>query len=180
MKKSPRTKTASALVLDAQTAADLMTPDPMSLNGEATLNQAIAFLVERGFSAAPVIDAAGRPVGVLSQSDIVMHERQRARYVTPSSEYYQRGDLTVELGSSLPTAFDLESLAHTQVRDIMNAVVFAVNPQTPVAKVVEDMITHKIHRLFVIDADGVLIGVVSALDVLRHLRPAAKKPGALA
>jgi predicted transcriptional regulator len=28
----------------------------------------------------------------------------------------------------------------------------------------------KVHRLFVVDRAGVLIGVISALDVLRHLR----------
>jgi hypothetical protein len=27
----------------------------------------------------------------------------------------------------------------------------------------------KVHRVFVVDASGVLVGVISALDVLRHL-----------
>jgi CBS domain-containing protein len=35
--------------------------------------------------------------------------------------------------------------------------------------VVEDMLGLKVHRLFVVDGNGILVGVISALDVLRHL-----------
>jgi CBS-domain-containing membrane protein len=31
------------------------------------------------------------------------------------------------------------------------------------------MLDRKVHRLFVIDQDGILVGVISALDVLRCL-----------
>ena len=33
------------------------------------------------------------------------------------------------------------------------------------------MVGLKVHRLFVNGADGVLTGLISALDVLKHLRP---------
>jgi len=48
--------------------------------------------------------------------------------------------------------------------------VFAVRPDDPVTRVVGDMVAFKIHRLFVIDASGMLLGVISAFDVLRKLR----------
>jgi CBS domain-containing protein len=35
--------------------------------------------------------------------------------------------------------------------------------------VVGDMLALKVHRLFVVD-DGILVGVISAFDVLRKLR----------
>ena len=38
-------------------------------------------------------------------------------------------------------------------------------------KAVDDMVALKVHRLFVVDRRGVLVGVISALDVLRRLRP---------
>ena len=37
------------------------------------------------------------------------------------------------------------------------------------AQVIEQMLQLRVHRLFVIDAAGVLIGVVSMTDVLRRL-----------
>ena len=39
---------------------------------------------DRGFSAAPVIDAAGRPVGVLSRTDLLVHEREQTHHATMS------------------------------------------------------------------------------------------------
>lgn len=57
----------------------------------------------------------------------------------------------------------------TRVRDIMTPVVFTVGLRTAAAKVVEQMLSLKVHRLFVVDEDLALVGVISSLDVLRHL-----------
>jgi CBS domain-containing protein len=45
-----------------------------------------------------------------------------------------------------------------------------VAPNTPADKVVEKMVALGVRRLFVVDADGVLTGVISGVDVLRKLR----------
>jgi CBS domain-containing protein len=52
----------------------------------------------------------------------------------------------------------------------MSPVVYSLPPDAPAARVVTDMVGLNVHRLFIVDATGVLIGVVSALDVLRHLQ----------
>jgi CBS domain-containing protein len=54
----------------------------------------------------------------------------------------------------------------------MTPVVFSVSPKTPAHKVVEQIVDLKVHRLFVVDDDGILVGVISALDILRRLEPA--------
>lgn len=130
------------LVLPARTAADLMTPNPISLRSSATVADATRLLTQHAFSAAPVIDDAGRPVGVLSQTDLLMHR--------------------------LPVDGATDAV---RVRDLMTPVVFSVIADTPVARLVQEMTALKVRRLFVVDADGILIGVVSALDLVRHLRP---------
>jgi CBS domain-containing protein len=140
----PRT---SHLILDAVRAADLMTPSPMSIRAEATVPEAIATLTEKGFSAAPVIDESGRPIGVVSRADILIHERERLR-------------------SAVVPAID-----NTVVHDIMTPAVFSVTPETPVEQVVEQMLTLNVHQLYVVDRDQFLIGVISAHDLLRRLRP---------
>jgi CBS domain-containing protein len=70
-----------SLVLKAQTAADLMTASPVSLHETATAREAAGFLTERGISAAPVINEAGAPVGVLSQTDIVIHDGEKLDFL---------------------------------------------------------------------------------------------------
>jgi CBS domain-containing protein len=59
------------------------------------------------------------------------------------------------------------------VRDVMTPAVFCVGAGTPAAKVVEKMLALEVRRLFVVDGDRVLVGVVSATDILRKLRSRA-------
>jgi CBS domain-containing protein len=140
------TKAAPLLVLRARTAAEMMRPSPISIRGDATVAEALKLFTDKGISAAPVIDDAGRPVGVLSHSDLMVHERSLAGR-TPD-----RGDQTI-------------------VYDLMTPTVFSVSPQTTAAEVVAMLLQLKVHHLFVVDAAGTLIGVISAVDVLRRLRP---------
>jgi len=161
----------AGLVLRAETAADLMTEKPVSIRDSATVAEAIALLTDKGFSAAPVIDPAGRPVGVVSQSDILIHDREKATYLEPVPEYFERANLSASLGEKVPGGFQVEKADQTQVRDIMTPAVFSVAPDSPAAHVVGQLLALKVHRLFVVDEDGVLVGVISALDILRGLQP---------
>lgn len=170
MSKPSEPGTPARLVLAANTAGDLMAPNPLSISEKATVKEATAFLTEKGFSAAPVIDDAGRPVGVVSKTDIVVHAREKVEYLKPAPEYYQRSDLTAPSGEALGTGFQVENVDTTLVRDIMTPAVFAVTPETPARDFVEQILALNVHRLFVVDRAGVLVGVVSALDVLRQLR----------
>lgn len=168
MKNQASVESTLRVVLDGATAADLMAPNPVSIAAAASVSEAARFLADKGFSAAPVIDEVGRPIGVLSQSDIVVHDRESGPYVSGIPEYYERADL------SPPRIIrtDVVDVDPTQVRDIMTPVVFSVAPETPAYKVIEGMLAHKVHRLFVVGGDGVLVGIISTVDVLRHLRAA--------
>lgn len=152
------------LVLDARVAADLMARDPISIRAEASAKEAMALFTEKGITAAPVIDEAGRPIGVLSRSDILIHQTEQARYRAGEPEYFFAP--TFE-----PRPADAKEPLKSTVTDLMTPAVFAVSPDAPVSRVVGDMVGLHVHRLFVVDDDGVLIGVVSAMDVLRRLRP---------
>jgi predicted transcriptional regulator len=57
----------------------------------------------------------------------------------------------------------------TSVADLMTPAVFSVAPDAHVSRVVADMVGLRVHRLFVVDGEGVLIGVITAMDVLKHL-----------
>jgi CBS domain-containing protein len=157
------------LTLNAETASELMTPDPVSIRDVATVREAIALLTDRGFSAAPVIDQTGKPVGVISRSDILVHDREKMDHPMAIPEYYATADLTTGSGARVAKGFQVENCDATQVRDIMTPVVFSVPPDAPVRRVIEDLVGWKVHRLFVVDDSGVLVGVISALDVLRRL-----------
>lgn len=143
MASTPTVPRASRLVLDAVRANEVMTPNPLSLRAEATVAEAIAWLIEKGFSAAPVIDESGRPLGVVSRADILIHERERLRSVAED---------------------------RATVRDIMTPAVFSVTPHVPIEQVVDQLLTLNVHQLYVVDEHHSLLGVISAHDILRHLR----------
>lgn len=134
-----RGKPAKELVLRARTAEEMMTRNPVSIGQESMAGEAAAFLVRRGISAAPVIDQAGRPVGVVSRSDLL------AQY---------------------PNAL----VDHTPVYELMTPKVFCVRPDTTAREVIDTLVSLGVRRLFVVDDSDVLIGVISAWDVLCHLR----------
>lgn len=132
--------------LQADTAADLMRGELVSLRDDATVAEVVATLTERGLSACPVVDEAGQPVGVVSKADILIHDREQPKQ-----------------------ARDAQSSDAMLVRDIMTPAVFSVPLGMPAAEVVQQMVELKVHQLFVVDPAGVLIGVISALDVLAHI-----------
>jgi CBS domain-containing protein len=132
------------LTLNGRTAADLMTASPISVRDNAPVADAVALLTRKGFHAAPVIDQSGRPVGVLSYTDILVHERARS-----------------EAGRA---GFD-----EARARDLMTPAVFSVPLDAPLSRVVGDMVALNVHQIYVVVAANVLVGVVTALDVLRRL-----------
>ena len=161
--------TLHELPLEGKTAADLMTGNPVSVRDTATVRELVALLTDKGISAAPVINEAGHPIGVVSRADVLVYDREKVEYARPLPEYYDRSDPATEAGEKLGPGFQVERAEDGLVTDIMTPVVFSVAPTAPAEEVVRDMVGLKVHRLFVVDPDGVLIGVISALDVLRHL-----------
>jgi CBS domain-containing protein len=127
------------LVLGARPASELMTANVLRVPEHMPVKEAAAFLAAEAVSAVPVVNEAGEPVGVLSRADLVKHH-----------------------GGAVPDATAV-------VRDVMTQMVFSVEPETPASTVVDAMLALGVHRLFVTDGAGSVIGVVSALDVLRHL-----------
>ena len=153
------------LTLMAETAAELMSVNPVSVLADASVTEAAALLADRGFGAAPVINDAGHPVGVISRTDVLVHSREQARHV-PADD---RCDWDTPPREA--SGFSIEVVDPTPVCDIMTPVVFTVSPDTPAERVVEQMLMLKVHQMFVVDNDNVLVGVISGLDVLRHCRP---------
>jgi CBS domain-containing protein len=76
---------ASATPLLARTAADLMSRDVVRLTETLPLRDAARLLLRHGIGGAPVVDAAGRCVGVLSAFDFVRQAERRADGTRPAS-----------------------------------------------------------------------------------------------
>jgi len=150
-----------ALRLPPLTARAVMVANPISLRAEATLEETMALFADKGIDAAPVIDDGGRPLGVISRSDVFIHLVEGRR-----SQHLYRA----EPAQGGPAPANVAAPPATTVASLMTPTVFAVEPNTPLHRLVSDMTGLHVHRLFVVDDSGVLIGVITAMDVLKQLK----------
>ena len=138
--------------------SELMNPDVVCLRPEMTVAEAQKLLSERGVSGAPVVDGAGQPVGVVSQSDLVRHQARKVtagesgRFYSDMDEYQDIAEIPIDR-------------SQTPVRDLMTPRVFSVARDTGAAQAASIMRERRIHRLIVTDR-GRLVGVVTSLDLL--------------
>lgn len=154
----------STLILDGKTAAELMTPYVLSITANQRLEDGIRLLVDEDLHALPVVDEDGYPIGVLSRSDIVSHDRKKCQPVQLEQPLEKVSAVAANRAPHLDA-----SGAPLHVRDIMCPVIYSVKPDASATSVVQHMLLLGVHRLFVIGNEGSLLGVISTLDILRHL-----------
>jgi CBS domain-containing protein len=155
------------LTLQATTARELMSDNPISLRKDAGIRDAIALMTDRGFMAAPVIDDSGRPIGVISVTDILIHDREFVSYLK-NDDPTTKADMRAH--KRLPADMGIEVVDRTTVGEIMTPAIFTVMEDATAADAVKTLLSLKIHHLFVSDKQGVLIGVISMGDILRKLK----------
>jgi len=142
-----------------------MSSNPVSIHRDATVRQALDVLTDRGFGAAPVIDDAGRPIGVVSRTDVLIPRRELVHQDSPCDN--TDWDLFPE--PSWSEGVSLEASDPTTVTEVMTPAIFTVSLETSAREVIRRMLQLKVHHMFVVDDDLALVGVISPLDVLRHL-----------
>lgn len=155
------------LSLHKTLAAEIMTPAPVSIRAHHSLLEAAQVIQEHHLTALPVVDLNGHPQGVISQTDLVRHLREKAGYQDALPELTLDPELETEF---LRTGkYQLESADLIRISDVMTPVVHQVGLKTPIREIIGKMLKFHIHHIFVIDEQEKLCGVVSGLDILRAL-----------
>ncbi len=167
------TSTDRSLFLTSCPVSQVMTGTPLSIPALATAREAVKLLTDHRFSAAPVIDSTGRPVGVISRTDLVNRLMRGDHLCSLEENWFDCksiiGKEALENGSYLA-----QNMENITVGEIMTPAIICVCAHDPIEKAVKLILTKEIHRLFVVDEDGVLVGVLSPFDVLRHLSTRSK------
>ncbi len=131
-----------------QTAADVMTPWPLTARPEMLLSTAVATMTHRAIRHLPVVDRESTLVGMLSESDV------RAAIGDPIQYHAARYDL--------PTA-------ELRVRDVMSTAAVTVPFDFPLSDLARKFADERLGAVLVVDRFGALIGIVSYVDALRVL-----------
>jgi CBS domain-containing protein len=144
-------------------ARDIMNADVITVPATMDLRDLAKLFLERGITGAPVVDAGGRLVGVVSQTDLVYYNLTRGDELVVNSSFYQSARFE---GHRLPRGFQVEDFNSGVVADVMTPVVHSVDESAPVEAVARMMTRNHIHRV-IVRRGRRIAGIISALDVLR-------------
>ncbi len=146
---------------------DVMSKDPVTLKPTATLREAAMTLADESVGGCPVVDDAGRVIGMLSEVDILealKTQHKELRMLMPPEITF--GISFVEIIKEREALAAFKEVEDRLVQDIMTKEIHAVNPDDSVERIIRLMVQHKVHRIPVVEANR-LVGIVTRGDVLR-------------
>lgn len=144
------------------TVGAVMTPAPVAVSPDTNLTDIVALLAKERISAVAVVDGDGAPIGVVSEADLPNAER---------TDDSGNGERSGTHAARRP----VDSRARpdgNRASDLMSVPVRTIAAGTPIAEAARELGTRGLHRLFVVDGEGKLTGVVTRADLLDvYLRP---------
>lgn len=141
---------------------DIMTTDVLTFREDDDVRTAMQQLADRSIDAAPVLDATGAVVGVISTGDLIVKE---SKLHFPTLISILGGSFELK---SRDFDEDLEKALGAHVGDVMNHPAITCPVDADIQDAATLMHDHHVSRLPVVD-DGRLVGIVSRGDVLRGM-----------
>lgn len=144
---------------------DFMTTDPITITPMDSVETVLSHLEAQHISGLPVVDDAGKVVGIVSEADLLFKERpiRLPLYITflggiiylkPLEHFVQQ----------------LKKCLGMSVQDVMTPNPMTITPDTSIAQAATLMLDKRINRLPVVDATGKLVGIITRNDLLRALQ----------
>jgi acetoin utilization protein AcuB len=138
---------------------DVMTKDPVTIDPDAPLETAAAVMAERELRHLPVVEDAGRLIGMITDRDL------RTALLAPAVAEYLPPEEQRRFRRLAQTVGNL------RVRDVMTWDVATIVGEAPLAQAAALMYDRRLGCLPVIE-QGRLVGIVTERDVLKALASA--------
>jgi CBS domain-containing protein len=144
------------------TVAEVMTRNPICVQPETPLKEAIQILAERRISGLPVVDADGKLAGIISETDLMWQESG----VTPPA-YIMFLDSVIYLENPAKYDRELHKALGQTVAEVMTKEVVSVPPDKSLREAAQMMHSDGVRRLPVTDTDHRVIGILTRGDIIR-------------
>ena len=158
---------------------DWMVCDVSLIRADADVHELEQLLLKERIHGVPVVNDAGRLVGVVSQTDLLAWHYTSG---VDGASYYEAQ--TLQFRHEDPSGkLRLTDIRSATVSEVMSPVVHCICPDQSIALAAARMITRQVHRLVVVDEEGKVLGTVSPMDLLgaipgidKELEEARKDP----
>lgn len=144
-------------------AKDIMSEELITVTPATPVIEAARILLEKRINGLPVVDEAGRLVGIICQSDLVA---QQKRFPIPS--VFNLLDGLIPISSPKGLEKEMQKIAASRVAEAMSSNPETVNPETSLEEIATLMVSKGFHTLPVVER-GKLVGIIGKEDVLRTL-----------
>lgn len=118
-------------------ARDVMTQDPACCSPNTPLDQVAKMMMQNDCGQIPVVDTNNRPIGVVTDRDIVCRSVAAGR-----------------------------NPAGSTAESVMTRTVVTVRPDAPLDEVIATMQQHQIRRVPVVDDGGCCAGIIAQADIV--------------
>jgi CBS-domain-containing membrane protein len=137
---------------------DIMTTAVITVGPEAPFHELVALMLDKGISGIPVVDEERRPIGIVTEADLVSKEaygsRRRLLDVAAAAAFRAENTWAVKARAM-------------KAHDLMSAPVRTVRLDDLVQLAAARMVTTGVKRFPVVDDDRQIVGIVSRSDVLQ-------------
>jgi len=151
-------------------AKDIMNQDVISVPSDMDLRELGKLFLAKGITGAPVVERDGALAGVISQTDLIYYNLTRGDELTYDSAFYQSARMD---GQHIQKGFQVEDFNSGVVADVMTPVVHSVAETANLDSVSRLMTRKHIHRV-IVRKGRKIVGIISAIDLLRHHARVAK------
>jgi CBS domain-containing protein len=148
-------------------ARDVMVSPVITASKTATVRQIAKILLEKRISAVPVVDEAGKLVGILTESDLMRRAEAGTEHPYSWWVHFLAGDATV--------AADYVKSHAAKIEDVMTSDVVTAAPETPLHEIATLLEEHQIRRVPIVDKVGNLVGIVSRANLIQIVASARPK-----
>ncbi len=153
--EAPRRAGASMAEARTTPVSAIMTRPVISVRATLAIERLILLLIDSGIGAAPVVDEAARPIGLVSRDDLVTDDYDWADLRDDFLSYPRSADLGDD------ALFLPELLRSRTVADVMQRRLVTLGPDASVAEAAAALDGQRAHEAIVVDHAGAMVGVVS-------------------
>jgi CBS-domain-containing membrane protein len=153
-------------------ARDLMTSDVVAVPADATVQEIARLLLDHQLSGAPVVDAGGAPIGMVSDGDLIGPDEPQRQ----ARRRWWLGLLAEGEAAGGELLASLRARQHRTASEIMSRPVVTVGEDADAAEVARLLLSYRIKRAPVV-RHGKVVGIISREDLLGAV--AEQKPPAV-